>query len=108
MWVCIQSEPNLWTTGFYRPDGRWEPAGDDHPSHEAALQQVAWLNGTSNVVARDLMNQKADLLAALRALRQPSGHFGSCVGQPGSRVPSGDCTEGCQQARAAIEKAEGS
>jgi len=68
MWVCIQSEPNLWTTGFYRPDGRWEPAGDDHPSHEAALQQVAWLNGTSNVVARDLMNQKADLLAALRAI----------------------------------------
>jgi hypothetical protein len=24
IWVYIQSEPSLWTVGFYRPDGKWE------------------------------------------------------------------------------------
>lgn len=44
MYVYIQSEPTLWTVGFYRPDGKWEPESD-HGSAEKAAERVAWLNG---------------------------------------------------------------
>ena len=41
-----KSEPQLWTVGFYHPDGRWE-AESDHPTREKAAERVAWLNGSS-------------------------------------------------------------
>ncbi len=44
MYVYIRSEPQLWTVGFYKPDGTWEPESD-HASSEEAAQRVAWLNG---------------------------------------------------------------
>lgn len=44
MWVYIQSEPGLWTVGFYKPDGTWEP-DSDHGDQNSARQRVAWLNG---------------------------------------------------------------
>lgn len=46
MYVYIQTEtnPDLFTTGFYRPDGTWEP-DSDHPTREEAEHQVAILNG---------------------------------------------------------------
>jgi hypothetical protein len=28
MYVYIQSEPGLYTVGFYRPNGKWEPESD--------------------------------------------------------------------------------
>jgi hypothetical protein len=43
-YVYIRSEPSLWTVGFYRPDGKWEPESD-HSSSEDAAKRVAWLNG---------------------------------------------------------------
>jgi hypothetical protein len=43
-WVYLQSEPGLWTVGFYRPDGRWEPESD-HSTREAAAERVHYLNG---------------------------------------------------------------
>ena len=43
-YVYIRSEPSLWTVGFYRPDGTWEPESD-HDSSEEAAMRVAWLNG---------------------------------------------------------------
>jgi len=43
-YVYIRSEARLWTTGFYRPDGTWEPESDCDSKEEAA-QRVAWLNG---------------------------------------------------------------
>ena len=43
--VYLKSEPNLWTVGFYRPDGKWEPE-TDHPTQEQAAQRTAWLNGS--------------------------------------------------------------
>jgi len=46
-WVYIQSEPSLWTVGFYSPDGRWQP-DSDHSSREEAAQRVHWLNGGRN------------------------------------------------------------
>jgi hypothetical protein len=46
MYVYIQSEtsPDLFTVGFYQPDGSWEP-DSDHPVREDAANRVASLNG---------------------------------------------------------------
>ena len=43
-YVYIQSEPGLWTTGFYDPSGKWQPESD-HDSKEEAAQRVHYLNG---------------------------------------------------------------
>ena len=43
-YVYIRSEPQLWTVGFYKPDGKWEPESD-HDNREEAAKRVAWLNG---------------------------------------------------------------
>jgi hypothetical protein len=43
-YVYIRSEPGLWTVGFYRPDGQWEPESD-HASSEEAAERVVRLNG---------------------------------------------------------------
>lgn len=44
MYVFIQSEPSLWTVGFYDPEGTWIPESD-HPSKEEAAERAHWLNG---------------------------------------------------------------
>lgn len=44
-WVYIRSEPGLWTVGFYKPDGEWEPESD-HGSTDAAAARVNYLNGS--------------------------------------------------------------
>jgi hypothetical protein len=44
MYVYIMSEPNLWTVGFYNPDGQWH-AESDWPSAEDAANRVCFLNG---------------------------------------------------------------
>lgn len=43
-WVYKRTEPTLWTVGFYKPDGTWEPESDHGSDHEAA-ERVHWLNG---------------------------------------------------------------
>ncbi len=43
-WVYIQSEPALYTVGFYKPDGGWE-AESDHGTSEGAAKRVRYLNG---------------------------------------------------------------
>ncbi len=45
-YVYIRSEPQLWTVGFYRPDGRFEPASD-HVKRDDAAKMVHYLNGGS-------------------------------------------------------------
>lgn len=44
MYVYINSEPGLYTVGFYKPDGKWEPESD-HGSKKEAADRVHWLNG---------------------------------------------------------------
>lgn len=44
MWVYIQSEPNLWTVGFYDPKGNWHP-DRDYTTKAGAAERVHWLNG---------------------------------------------------------------
>jgi hypothetical protein len=46
MYVYIRSEPQLWTVGFYTPDGEWVPESDWN-SQDEARKQVHWLNGGS-------------------------------------------------------------
>lgn len=43
MYVYLQTEPNLFTVGFFQP-GKWEP-DSDHPTREEAADRVAYLNG---------------------------------------------------------------
>lgn len=43
-YVYIMSEPNLWTVGFYAPNGEWHPDSDYATRNEAA-KRVHYLNG---------------------------------------------------------------
>lgn len=45
-YVYQSFESGLWTVGFYRPDGKFEPESD-HGSRDEAAARVAWLNGGS-------------------------------------------------------------
>lgn len=47
-YVYIRSKAELWTVGFYRPDGEWEPESD-HPNSELAAERVHYLNGGKDV-----------------------------------------------------------
>ncbi len=44
MWVYVNSEPGLWTVGFYSPDGKWHPDSDQY-SRDMAAARVHYLNG---------------------------------------------------------------
>ena len=43
-YVYWQSEPGLWTVGYYSPDGERHPESD-HSSKEDAAARVHYLNG---------------------------------------------------------------
>lgn len=43
-YVYIQSEPQLWTVGFYDPTGNWH-AENDYRAPTLAASRVHWLNG---------------------------------------------------------------
>lgn len=43
-WVYIQSEPTLWTVGFYDPAGKFHPESDWNSPGDAA-ERVHYLNG---------------------------------------------------------------
>jgi len=44
MYVYIRTEPQLWTVGFYGPDGKFVPE-TDHDSTDSAAARVRYLNG---------------------------------------------------------------
>jgi len=44
MWIYRQTEPNLYTVGFYDPDGKWHADTDWRTSEEAA-SRCRYLNG---------------------------------------------------------------
>jgi hypothetical protein len=44
MYVYIQTEANVWTVGFYKPNRDWV-SETDWPTKEQAAQRVHWLNG---------------------------------------------------------------
>lgn len=55
MYVYIRSEPNLYTVGFYSPDGKWNP-DSDFGTRDEARQRVNYLNG-----GNDLAKLKTEL-----------------------------------------------
>lgn len=44
MYVYINSEPGLWTVGYYMPNGKFDPESD-HGSIKEAADRVHYLNG---------------------------------------------------------------
>ncbi len=44
MYTYTSFEPGLYTVGFYKPDGTWEPESDWCEKEEAA-ERVHYLNG---------------------------------------------------------------
>jgi hypothetical protein len=46
MYVYIQTEPGLWTVGFYQPGTNRFIPESDWTDREAAARRVAWLNGS--------------------------------------------------------------
>ena len=52
-YVYLSFESGLWTVGFYRPDGKWEPESD-HSSWDEAAKRVAWLNGGKDSILSPL------------------------------------------------------
>jgi len=44
MYIYINSEPNLWTVGYYDPNGKFCPESD-HDSENKAAARVHYLNG---------------------------------------------------------------
>lgn len=49
MYVYINSEPGLYTVGFYDPQGTWHPDAD-FATREEARQRVHFLNGGTSSV----------------------------------------------------------
>jgi hypothetical protein len=47
-YVYTQSEPGLYTVGFYAPDGGWNPESD-HTSIEQAAARIHYLNGGESI-----------------------------------------------------------
>ena len=47
MYVYLNSEPGLYTVGFYKPNGQWQ-AESDHSSREEAATRVNYLNGAQD------------------------------------------------------------
>ena len=62
MWVYLKSEPNLYTVGFYDPQGGWEPESDWLTSKDAA-KRVRYLNGSGSG-----SESESELLDALQFL----------------------------------------
>lgn len=52
MYVYIKTEANLWTVGFYSPDGEWH-VDSDHDERESAAQRVHYLNSGKSTQQED-------------------------------------------------------
>lgn len=67
MYVYIQTEPTLYTVGFYDPNGKWHPESD-HSTRAEAADRVATLNGSNQHA--EIIKQAIDQLERrLRAQR---------------------------------------
>ena len=47
MWVYIETERNVFTVGFYSPNGEWH-TDSDRGTREQATERVHYLNGNHN------------------------------------------------------------
>jgi hypothetical protein len=67
MYVYQQTEPTLFTVGYYTPKGEWKPESD-HDTRAEAADRVATLNGSNQHA--EIIKQAIDQLERrLRAQR---------------------------------------
>jgi len=86
-YVYIRSEPGLWTVGFYKPDGTWEPESDHHNSADAAAPARA--HSRPRKAARSSADYSGD-----EHLQCPSGALrGLITHQPGETNGPAHTTE---------------
>lgn len=87
MYVYLRSEPQLWTVGFYTPDGKWV-SESDYECRDDAAERVHWLNGggkpsdTINDYFLDLSRMSgtgngigASTIAKLKAFAKECGYY---------------------------------
>lgn len=72
MYVYIQTEPGLWTVGFFDPDGKWH-TDSDHGDRESAARRVAYLNGATMPDEQDYDYLEDDSLWSDRLHRENQG-----------------------------------
>ncbi len=48
VYIKTENNPELWTVGFYNPDGKFFPESD-HSVKEEAAKRTAWINGSKAV-----------------------------------------------------------
>ncbi|NUT31503.1 MAG: hypothetical protein HOV79_00360 [Hamadaea sp.] len=68
--VFQRTEPQLWTVGYFDPDGRFHPESD-HSSPQDAANRIHWLHGGCDHDAeiKELSEQVEQLVAELAELR---------------------------------------
>ena len=55
-YIYIRTEPQVWTVGFYKPSGEFEPESDHEYKENAALR-VNFLNGGVDGTILDTINR---------------------------------------------------
>jgi hypothetical protein len=69
-YVYVKSEPQLWTVGFYSPDGKWHP-DKDFSRPEDAADRVAYLNGNPSHVLINALSSRLDKVERHMRLVEP-------------------------------------
>jgi hypothetical protein len=69
MFVYIQSEPELFSVGFYDPSGQWH-ADSDHSSRVEASARVSYLNGGGASANQIAMQRIAEHVTVRRCPRE--------------------------------------
>lgn len=62
MYVYIKSELQLWTVGFYNPNGEWH-AESDHDTPAKAAERVHYLNGGNAPISNNVTEEVVSMLA---------------------------------------------
>lgn len=111
-WVYVRTEPQLWTVGFYAPDGKWN-TDSDYNDRQQAADRCAVLNGGAPAA------EVAALREALEAVIECNDNFLGYVDKgkvrvqwtnldgiaaPWTTANSDRLREAMKQARAALAK----
>ena len=62
MYVYRQTEPGLYTVGYYDPQGKWN-SESDHESRNEAIVRVNYLNGLNANITMEELIYEPDLVA---------------------------------------------
>lgn len=84
-YVHLESEPGLWTVGFYDPSGKWHPYTDYNDEKEA-VSQVRFLNGGEDPDKADqiLRAQFAGQIMAAVMAADTHAYYKGEIGDPNS------------------------